>query len=583
MAQNTRRGRKPNKSAARAARAQARHALPPGKPLLPCEDPLLGKQFEARVNCKTAKNRKGKPVKRCDRQRVVVVGCASPTEDRPRARDLFVAQVGMRYTIPDREIRRDLRASGRLPAAPARKSNHHHGYHAPGDPLGAYMPPLGGWHRHADGHLWDHPSLPVRFVTRKARGAAGWTGQALRRPEGYSNNALSAVFRGRTEEDARGHLERWYTAHGDELVGGRKRNGPLGPDDVPPLSKWERRDRLSAVQYTSGKAPNTHYRWSPAGTNLSFSIIRSRSNGNTEFEMVEMRDGNVRVLGHGYFGSAGEAHRYVRWLVAGGEDRKPNARFAIQYRNEHGPVDTGARYEAPTADRAFRAYMSDVSASGEMARRGAAHYSGHRAVRLPPKPNRAPRGAVPGQTYDDGRPDPLLRLRVSGEGYAGPVRVRAVGCDGRTPSHVVGGHVLRRSRVTAGVRREEIRLGLRPAPARRGARVIDASDAPTSVVDVADLAPATRFGAGHAEPLRPRPSFRDRFGAGHAEPLRPRPSFRDRFGAGGTEPLRPRAPLALPAPARAEPSPPAARGRLTNQQLFEALKRRLAPKANRRR
>ena len=54
----------------------------------------------------------------------------------------------------------------------------------------------------------------------------------------------------------------------------------------------------------------------------------------------------------------------------------------------------------------------------------------------------------------------------------------------------------------------------------------------------------------------------------------------DRFGAGEREPLRPRpaAPLALPAPT----SPSLARGPLSNAELLEALKRRLARKQNRR-
>ena len=157
-----------------------RAALPPNFPIIPFADTLVGREFYARVNCKLTPNRKGKLVNRCDTQRVTVVGGATPSAAKPKTKQVFAVQKGQRYLVPDRELRRAVRVptpppmtacetygeqlrDGRpvpaeawdecpqLPDAGAMddtsfepfefeapKMNHHGGYHAPGDPLGAY-------------------------------------------------------------------------------------------------------------------------------------------------------------------------------------------------------------------------------------------------------------------------------------------------------------------------------------------------------------------------------------------------------------------------------------------------------------
>ena len=115
--------------------------------------------------------------------------------------------------------------------AHARRSlRNHHGKpheHAPGDPLGVYLPPLAKWDRHAHGHEWAHPSLPIRFVTWKSfRRDHAWSGWAQKNPEGLSNNALSAQFHGGSEAEVRGALARWYALHGDAYVSRRSERNP---------------------------------------------------------------------------------------------------------------------------------------------------------------------------------------------------------------------------------------------------------------------------------------------------------------------------------------------------------------------
>jgi hypothetical protein len=132
-----------------------------------------------------------------------------------------------------------------------------------------------------------------------------------------------------------------------------------------------------------------------------------------------------------------------------------------------------------TADEAYRAIRawyaaqtrSTVSTPEEAHR---AERQAHLATIR--KPNRAPQG-VPGGTYYSDRADAWIGQTVGGDDFAGVIRARAVARDG-APAHVVGGHVMTRARALAGVRREDIRTGVLPAPTPRARTAKAAPDRP---------------------------------------------------------------------------------------------------------
>ena len=215
--------------------AAERAALPANFPILPFADTLVGREFYARVNCELTPNRKGKLVNRCDTQRVTVVGGASPSAAKPKTKQVFAVQKGQRYIVPDRELRRavrvpkappqtacetygdQLRAGRPVPAEAydecpslpdvggvpydtsfepfefeSPKPNHHGGYHAPGDPLGGYMPPLAQWRTVSSGlaqgvgnvRVWRHPALGLQFAVGEVRGR-GYVAQVWNPSDGY--------------------------------------------------------------------------------------------------------------------------------------------------------------------------------------------------------------------------------------------------------------------------------------------------------------------------------------------------------------------------------------------------------------
>ena len=86
---------------------------PPGTPVIPCDDALVGQEFSVR-ECRTVPKRGGGTKRSCDTQRVVVVGCATPSADHPKRKQLFAVQAGQRFNIPDRELHRDLRDAQRV-------------------------------------------------------------------------------------------------------------------------------------------------------------------------------------------------------------------------------------------------------------------------------------------------------------------------------------------------------------------------------------------------------------------------------------------------------------------------------------
>jgi hypothetical protein len=81
----------------------------PNVPDLGCQDPTLGQIVDLR-HCEVPP---GKKRKKCSTVRSVVVGCAEPSADKPRRKQMYVVPEGRRYIVPQAEVRKELRAGAR--------------------------------------------------------------------------------------------------------------------------------------------------------------------------------------------------------------------------------------------------------------------------------------------------------------------------------------------------------------------------------------------------------------------------------------------------------------------------------------
>ena len=93
--------------------------------------------------------------------------------------------------------------------AHARRSlRNHHGKpheHAPGDPLGVYLPPLAKWKKDDHGmRSWRHPELPLRFTITASSG-----GVAVRYNDDYSYD--ETWFDGPSPRDVLAAMKVWYS------------------------------------------------------------------------------------------------------------------------------------------------------------------------------------------------------------------------------------------------------------------------------------------------------------------------------------------------------------------------------------
>ena len=445
MRKRNRKATKPRKATKKTPKPTHALALPPNFPIIPSDDALVGREFFARVDCRKVPNRKGKIVNRCDTQRVTVVGGATPSADKPKRRQVFAVQKGKRFLVSDAELRRELRrhetscdrygdrlrhgqsvpaeAYDDCPSLPQSfagpiefdvsefeakpnsryaKRNHHGGYHAPGDPMGVYLPPVTQWKHStsAYGNLrhqewrWDHPTLFQRYfiitkiANRRYYVIAG-NGPHERESTYPEVTTLAQAF-----EKARALYA--MPKHNVHRAKARTARGAAGAAEKYVV----RRQFLNESPEVS-----SHHRTLKAAQKRAYSLYRTIGNGWRVD--VESTDGQ-------------------RWVWD-------------SYVNRWEPV--------PLEERGAR---------------GAALATGTIALPMPPTSGRA----EPGGTYFTARPDEWIGRSVGGDDYSGEIRARAVGIDGR-PAHVVGGHVMTRARALAGARREDIRMGIIPAPPSR--------------------------------------------------------------------------------------------------------------------
>ena len=93
--------------------------------------------------------------------------------------------------------------------------NHHDGYHAPGDPLGEYLPPLEKWIVKGREYAWKHPSLPLVFYVKASRHpnrtefVVRWTNISDPNLAGFAPEFLARGYAADTEE-AYALLKKWY-------------------------------------------------------------------------------------------------------------------------------------------------------------------------------------------------------------------------------------------------------------------------------------------------------------------------------------------------------------------------------------
>lgn len=533
--------------------------LAPGAVVIPSSDPLMGAQFNANVNCKThtiAKGkRKGKAVRRCDRQRLTVVGGATPSSDHPKRKQVFAVQVGSRFTIPDREIRRDLSGSGRERVGASCDTYRERVIEGQSVPARAYdaCPGLDAVEAHGGGDT----SFEFKTNGRKRNGAG------IATPFG-SHEAPVDVVRGYLAQHGVRPLLR-------DLGGGRVL---VTPSRSTLAADFDATKLMKALSYK--RFHNHEFRIDPYPATTGSRVVVFVSLVPERQLLAEARDDEKRRRQiermtrkpnhHGGYHAPGDPlgvylpppSEWREAHIEGGPSAivwiHPHLRWQFWlYRDGSGAVIIPRDH---AQNRTFTSANGDVYA--QMKRWYASQRLGFT------KPNRAPRDAVAGQTYADSREDDLTGRRVSGERYAGEVRGRAVGCDGKTPSHIVGGHIVPRSRVASAVRREtkemdkqiraaafKSRYGTFDAPQSmavydadeglaRMAEIEAAPEAralvrrafdevyPESAPAPLQLGPGPSFGAGEIEPLRPsaraHERFRGRFGAGTAEELRPRPA-----------------------------------------------------------
>lgn len=614
------------KPAAKKARAKA--AVPPPPPsssfganavVIPTTDALLGSQFNANVNCRPV-TRKGKTRQKCDRQRLAVVGGATPAAEHPKRKQLFAVQVGQRFTVPDREIRRDLRAGAgaraRYDAAPSCGDFERDILAGGRVPASAYeqcpslpdaVEPAGGgdasfdfkangahkangFPRRVEHHARTggcefclvrpaKQTMRCPFGVCGERNACGkcihdradiFTPQAhsecevirnardagARRVDAEIARGYEAEERARMNRKARAAYDRRaIEAQGQTMLklNGRHVAAPIAmgvPAEIvaTPSQAWGRFE-LDGIPYDG--APFAYVdlfdsRGAPVGGGQAI-VIEGR---NGAVDLVWVNDDEEATTG-GRTRGTGRVYDGARWhdreggqIIVKGVAAKPN-----HHGGQHAPGDPLGVYMPPLeqwqrlpVDRSGAAAVrwthpalgwtfdliypadrpegigavdvrfagSPFAPAGASSREGGYWKTGHlhspelrggvraayavaknwyaslRGVEHAYKPNRAPTGAAPGQTYVDRRADDLRGLRVSGDDYSGEVRTRAVGCDGKTPSHIVGGHVLPRSRIAAAVKREAQRALPVPPPPPGVAQL---GPGPAEVIDVAPATP----------------------------------------------------------------------------------------------
>lgn len=425
-------------------------AYPPNFPVVPgpADDPLMGREFDARVNCELVPTKKGKLINRCEKQRVVVRGVAAPSAEKPKRKQVYAVQKGTEFIIPDRELKRDLARRDRncgalaervqrgepvprgayekcptLPDAPelaeggdtsfdpgkfnGRKPNHHAGHHAPGDPLGVYLPPLAQW-KGMGTFTWIHPVLRWKFSIESFGESRG----KIEIP-GVRREYESLYYA--TPQDAWAALRNAYAT----------------------LSTTEPQRAMRELEWYD----ESHARKPNARREVREPDYKHRL---TEAQMDAYLREQARFAPH--YGKKVKVYRLGTSIM--GPPEIEGTLYSVR-------IDPVPRMDRPARITA----LVDTN-------RGSYEVPLNQYMIAIRKENRAPRGTAHGHSYVPSKPDPLIGQRIGGENYYGEVRAPALDAQGR-PAHIVGGHIMSRARAQAGVRREDIRTGKIPAPPSR--------------------------------------------------------------------------------------------------------------------
>lgn len=499
------------------AKAPARPAKPrprapqgfgPNVPDLGCQDPTLGQVVDLR-HCEVPP---GKKRKKCSTVRSVVVGCAEPSADKPKRKQMYVVPEGRRYIVPQAEVRKELRAGERARTRlglPERACEDYTAARArgigvssaifDGDECARYSTPEPTTFAPRADDPWEQVAPPVVAPVVHAPATAPAPGLSTdprleRWVREYMTNSYANAYDAQEALDsltrlsgsvvfARAMVAGWtallrHTPNPSEtdLVGlirdayaeaqGAKANGrrAAAHGDLPPLAAW-RLDKHGHALLAHGKA------WPHP----------------VSFEIGPVFDQRRRLAGYAV----------SIWWRGAHEIVMPSGQIV-----PNTPVQARHLVRSPQAGltAARKAWASVRSAKANDA---------HKAE------------ALRGVALRDGGKDPLIGRRVGGEDFTGFVRAPAVGCDGRK-AYVVGGEVEPRSKVLAAIRKAEIAAGLRPPPPPR-----KGSARPSSPV----RAPAPPFRAPLGLPAPGQTSHQARtaesFGPGSPDLHRPRPSAAD--------------------------------------------------------
>lgn len=476
-------------------KAAARPALrlPPNTPDLACDDPTLGQVVDLR-QCELppgAKRRK------CSTVRSVVVGCATPSADKPKRKQMYAVPQGRRYIVGVAEVNRALRAGERARVR------------------------------------LDLPNRQCEDYTRaRARGIpvseAAYAGEECARFDGPEPTAFAPRPDDPWEQTAPLPVAPAVHAPAPAPAPAAK----TGLDD-PRLERW-------VLEYMANQYPSA-FDQADALDSLQ------RLSGSPAFARA-MLAGWKALTAYDATPSVNDAVGVFRDAVAEARGAKPNgavaparraydqalrAAYAANERARANPTSAAAMNDArrrwDAADAALNQLVAAlVAATPRWRRRPGSRVANEeyaRSVARGAKGNDARKAAAPrGVAVPVRGNDPMIGRVVGGEDFAGFVRSPATGCEGGR-AYIVGGEVVPRSKVVAAIRKAEIAAGLREPPPPRGARATDATRAPTEVVGVRSAArPASAPRAPLALPApgytSHQPERRQSFGAGSADSRR---------------------------------------------------------------
>jgi len=430
--------------------------------IVPCDDELVGQAFDLR-SCTDVPRRGGGTARRCVKRPVVVAGCASPAPGK-RAKRFFTVEEGMRFAVKDREIARALaegaeiraRYGGEIPVAmapPLRKPSCNalakrvlagkpvppDSYERCADLPDAVEP--GGFAPIPDfdpASFGDEPASKANDARRGLRGVREYevfdrrSGAVVARVEATSHeNAVRAWAQDMIRKHGSPHtgnrgreITRFLATHGARPTSKANHHGGYhAPGDpfgvyLPPVAAWQHHQDGSRTWY------HPALRWTFIVTRQGMGFVREGL-GDRERTILQLN------RNHRTDGIDAAYQNLAAWY-------QHSAPAFVAYRYSHAAAKANGRAKsAPKAPKA-------------------------------PKPGRGEPLPAPGQSYLTSDADPFAGQRVTGDDFYGLVRNPMMACDGtKMPTHVVGGEIVTRGRVTGGIRRREIRDGLRPAPVRK--------------------------------------------------------------------------------------------------------------------